>query len=103
MGGRRFEPRLLAKAFSVLAEADLELKGSKKPPELVLEGVPPGTWSFSLARGRPVECTVPEGGEARVFRFTDAAGRQLALKVFHELSSDAAARMYGLTVLARST
>jgi DNA polymerase-3 subunit delta len=35
---RRFEPRLLARAFSVLAEADLELKGSRKPPELVLEG-----------------------------------------------------------------
>jgi DNA polymerase-3 subunit delta len=35
---RRFEPRLLARAFSLLAEADLELKGSRKPPELVLEG-----------------------------------------------------------------
>ena len=35
---RRFEPRLLARAFGVLAEADLALKGSRQPPEIVLEG-----------------------------------------------------------------
>ena len=35
---RRFEPKLLARAFSVLAETDLALKGSKRPAEVVLEG-----------------------------------------------------------------
>ena len=35
---RRFEPSLLARAFGVLAEADIDLKGSRKPPEIVLEG-----------------------------------------------------------------
>jgi len=35
---RRFEPKLLARAFGVLAEADLALKGSRQPPEIVLEG-----------------------------------------------------------------
>jgi len=35
---RRFAPRLLARAFAVLAEADLALKGSRRPPEVVLEG-----------------------------------------------------------------
>jgi DNA polymerase-3 subunit delta len=35
---RRFEPKLLARAFTVLAETDLALKGSKRPAEVVLEG-----------------------------------------------------------------
>lgn len=35
---RRFEPRALARAFTVLAETDLALKGSKRPPDTVLEG-----------------------------------------------------------------
>jgi DNA polymerase-3 subunit delta len=35
---RRFPPRVLARAFSVVAETDLALKGSKRPPDTVLEG-----------------------------------------------------------------
>ena len=34
---RRFDHRSLARAFSVLAEADLALKGSKRPPDTVLQ------------------------------------------------------------------
>jgi DNA polymerase-3 subunit delta len=34
---RRFEPRALARAFAVLAETDLALKGSRRPPDTVLE------------------------------------------------------------------
>jgi DNA polymerase-3 subunit delta len=34
---RRFEPRALRRAFAVLAETDLALKGSKRPPDVVLE------------------------------------------------------------------
>lgn len=35
---KRFDHRALARAFTVLAEADLALKGSKRPPDTVLEG-----------------------------------------------------------------
>jgi DNA polymerase III subunit delta len=35
---RRFEPRLLARAFSVLAQTDVALKGSKRPGDSVLQG-----------------------------------------------------------------
>jgi DNA polymerase III subunit delta len=35
---RRFEPKLLARAFAVLADTDVALKGSKRPAEVVLEG-----------------------------------------------------------------
>lgn len=35
---KRFEPRLLARAFAILAQTDLALKGSKRAPENVLQG-----------------------------------------------------------------
>lgn len=35
---RRFGPRELSHAFSALADADVALKGSKRPPDVVLEG-----------------------------------------------------------------
>jgi DNA polymerase-3 subunit delta len=35
---KRMPPRALARAFAVLAETDLALKGSKRPPDMVLEG-----------------------------------------------------------------
>ena len=35
---KRFDHRSLTRAFTVLAEADLALKGSKRPPDTVLEG-----------------------------------------------------------------
>jgi DNA polymerase-3 subunit delta len=35
---RRFEPRLLTRAFSVLAQTDVALKGSKRPGDSVLQG-----------------------------------------------------------------
>ncbi|MFI5308353.1 MAG: DNA polymerase III subunit delta [Polyangiales bacterium] len=35
---KRMPPRVLSRAFAVLAETDLALKGSKQPPDLVLEG-----------------------------------------------------------------
>jgi DNA polymerase-3 subunit delta len=35
---RRFEPSALRRAFAILAETDLALKGSKRPPDVVLEG-----------------------------------------------------------------
>ena len=35
---KRFRPNDLRRAFTVLAETDLALKGSRRPPELVLEG-----------------------------------------------------------------
>ena len=35
---RRFDRKSLAHAFAVLAQADLALKGSKRPPDVVLQG-----------------------------------------------------------------
>ncbi len=35
---RRFDRKALAHAFAVLAQADLALKGSKRPPDVVLQG-----------------------------------------------------------------
>jgi DNA polymerase-3 subunit delta len=35
---RRLDARSLSRAFSVLAQTDLALKGSKRPPDVVLEG-----------------------------------------------------------------
>jgi DNA polymerase-3 subunit delta len=35
---RRFDGKALARAFTVLAQADLALKGSKRPPDVVLQG-----------------------------------------------------------------
>jgi DNA polymerase-3 subunit delta len=35
---KRFEPRLLARAFTILAQTDVALKGSKRPGDSVLQG-----------------------------------------------------------------
>ena len=35
---RRFDRRSLARAFAVLAQADVALKGSKRPADVVLQG-----------------------------------------------------------------
>jgi DNA polymerase III subunit delta len=38
VAARRFDRKSLARAFAVLAQADVALKGSKRPPDVVLQG-----------------------------------------------------------------
>jgi DNA polymerase-3 subunit delta len=51
---RRFKARDLSLAFSVLAEADLALKGSRTPPDVVLEEA-----LLRLCGGRPLGYRAP--------------------------------------------